>query len=405
MKIGINCQTILNPGHGERAGVGHYTYYLVKNLLKIDKKNEYVLFFDELISPSAVEKIIGKNKKAKAKFFPFHRHKHYLPFAYTHILFSAFVEKEKLDVYHAPANILPLNYKGKSVVTVHDLAIYAHPEWFPQNFIKRQVSKKLLVPQSIKKADKVIAVSKSTKKDIIKLFKTKPSKIEVIYEGVETEGIPDVSKVVCGTKDVRCREELFNRYNIKNDYVLFLGTIEPRKNLVPVIEAFGEVIKNNKNLAKKYQFVIAGARGWKFVKVFKAIEKVNKELLELYPERGSFIKYVGYVEHADKISLIGNAKCFVFPSLYEGFGLPVLEAMSLGTPVITSKISSLPEVAGKAAVLINPHNRKSIAKELEKILKSSPTRKKMSAAGKKQAVKFNWKNVARETLQVYKSLK
>jgi len=405
MRIGINCQTILNPASGENAGVGHYTYYLVKNLLRIDKKNQYVLFFDDLIGRDSVREIIGKNKNAEARFFSFHKNKLSIPFVYTHLLFSALVEREKLDVFHAPANIVPLNYKGKAVVTVHDLAIYKHPEWFPENFLKRRVSTKLLVPRAIKKAYKVIAVSESTKKDIVKLFKTVPAKIKVIYEGVDTVNIPDVEKIVCGTEEMSCQSDFLEKYKIKKDYILFLGTIEPRKNLVPMINAFGKVMKKNKALAGKYQFLIAGARGWKFVKTFKVIDKVNEELRKIYPDRGVFVKYLGYIPHRDKLPALAGAAVFVFPSLYEGFGLPVLEAMNAGAPVITSKISSLPEVAGQAGILINPNNEKDLERILEKVLKSPSLRKKMSREGKKRAGEFSWEKMARETLGVYKSLK
>ena len=162
MKIGIDCRTILNPGKGEQAGIGHYTYYLVKKLLKIDHKNKYVLFFDNRISNKAVKLIVGKSKNVQIKFFPFYYYKNYLPTAYSQILVGAFINREKLDLFHSPANIIPPRYIGKVIVTIHDLAIYKNPSWLPSNFLPKQTAAaKALVAKSLRRANKIIAVSAS----------------------------------------------------------------------------------------------------------------------------------------------------------------------------------------------------------------------------------------------------
>src|SRR3989344_1009011 len=168
MRIGIDCRTILNVLGGERAGVGHYTYYLVKNLLTLDKKNDYVLFFDNRFKDAQE---FQKYKNVKIKFFPFYQYKKYLPIAYSQMLIGAVLNRENLDLFHSPANTLPLYYQKKTVVTVHDLGIYKFPEFFPKKFLTRQtLATKILVPRSLLKASKIIAVSKNTKKDIIEEF-------------------------------------------------------------------------------------------------------------------------------------------------------------------------------------------------------------------------------------------
>lgn len=400
MRIGIDCKTILNPGYGEAAGVGHYTFFLVKNLLKIDKKNEYVLFFDNLLSKDAAEEMIAGAPNVKIKFFPFHQYKHYLPLTFSHLLTANAIEKEKLDVFHSPAYTLPLAYKGKSVVTVHDLAIYKNPEWFPKKFlIGQNFSTKILVPKSLKKAEKIIAVSKNTKKDITDIFKINPRKVEVIYEGVEFKSLPLKKETACGVESEICFEDLKIKYGLKDDYVLFLGTIEPRKNIVALVQAFCGLIYKNKNLEKKYQLILAGARGWKYKNVFKEIEACQKKLGE-----SGEIKYIGYVPGREKFSLMKGAACFVFPSLYEGFGLPVLEALSLGVPTITSDKSSLPEIAGQSAILINPEKGLEISSALEKILMDKNLRGELSKRGIVQVGKFNWNKCAEETLKVYEEV-
>ncbi len=396
MRIGIDCRTILNPGFGENAGVGHYTYFLVKNLLKIDKKNTYILFFDHLVSLAAVKEFIGKSKNVEIKHFPFHRFKKFLPYTYSHLLVSAFIGKKELDVFHSPANILPLKYEGNSLVTMHDLAIYKHPEWFPKKTLTNQsFSTKVLVPKSLKKAKKIITVSENTKKDIIKIFKIPAKKIKVIYEGVELRKLPVLGQQVCNLDKVACWSEVKETYSLNKKYILFLGTLEPRKNLVSLIKAFKKY-SDKYDEWKEYILVLAGAKGWKYNEVFKTIKKLKLQ---------SYVKYLDYIPARHKINLMRGASCFVFPSKYEGFGLPVLEAMSLGVPVITSKISSLPEITGKVAKLINPNSVQSIVTALNQVLSNVKLQKKMKQEGLKRAKKFNWQKTAEETLKVYKEVK
>lgn len=400
MRIGIDCRTILNPGYGENAGVGHYTYFLVSNLLKIDKKNQYVLFFDNLLSKNAAESMIAGSSNAAIRFFPFHRYKHYLPFAFSHILVSAALLKEKLDVFHSPAYTLPLSYKGKSIVTVHDLAIYKHPEWFPKKFlIGQNFSTKTLVPQSFKKAEKIIAVSEHTKKDLKEIFKIKDNKIKVIYEGVESRNVPEESEAVCGAEGKVCFDDIKVKYGLKNDYVLFLGTIEPRKNITALVRAFCSLSLKNRELGKNYRLVLAGAKGWKNEKIFSEINACKKK-----PGLEGVVKYIGYVPGKEKFSLMKYSTCFVFPSFYEGFGLPVLEAMSVGVPVITSDVSSLPEIAGEAAILVSPTETENISRALEKVLTDRDLQSELSKKGIIQAKKFSWEKCAEKTLALYEEM-
>lgn len=377
MRIGIDCRTILNPGRGEQAGVGHYNYYLVKNLLKIDKKNEYVLFFDWRVTNTRE----FKQKNTRIYYFPFSQYKKYLPFTYSHMLISATLVKEKLDVYHSPANVIPYMYPRPSVITVHDLAIYKHPSWFPPG---QKFSTKLLVPKSLHKAKKIIAVSQATKKDIIKLFKISSARIETIYQGVVTQRIGDAQKN---------KEYLRKKYKIKDKYILYVGTIEPRKNLISLLRAFSHLLHNYPKRFKDYQLIITGGEGWKAKDVFRTIKELDF---------GQRVKWIGYVSHDDKIALMKNASCFVFPTLYEGFGLPVLEAMSLGVPVITSKVASIPEVTGKAALLVNPNKVNELIEALNKVLGRVDLRRKMIKEGLEQAQKFSWPKCARETLAIYR---
>lgn len=426
MKIGIDCRTILNPHGGERAGVGHYTYYLVKNLLDIDDKNEYVLFFDSRFKNVAEFK---EHKNVTIRFFPFYQYKKYLPITYSQMLISAVLNREKLDVYHSPANIIPLPYTKTSVVTVHDLGIYKFPEFFPKKFLSRQVfSTKVLVPRSMDKASKIIAVSKNTKSDIIEEFGTVEDKIEVIYEGVLN------NREICS--NISNFDDIKSKYGIDNKFVLFLGTIEPRKNIVSLIKAFRNSRLVYDSPLKDHQLIISGTAGWSDQPVYKAIADANASILGIKEKRNGKerrngldirsqskkkkkeerrkgverrkvqpVKYIGYTPHGDKMALLCNTECFAFPSLYEGFGLPVLEAMSLSAPVITSNLSSIPEITGSnGAILINPNKESEISDALQQVATDEGLRESLAISGHKRSKYFSWKKCARETLEVYKSV-
>jgi glycosyltransferase involved in cell wall biosynthesis len=279
------------------------------------------------------------------------------------------------------------------------LAIYKNPDWFPSKFLVGQrFSTKKLVPESLKRAAKIIAVSEHTKKDIQEIFKINPEKIEVVYEGVEIRHIPGKREGMCGIETEVCFEDLKSKYGLKDDYVLFLGTIEPRKNINALVQAFCDLVQKNKDLGEKYQLILAGAKGWKHEKIFKKIGECQNKV------GSAVIKYIGYVPAHEKFALIKDATCFVFPSLYEGFGLPVLEALSLGVPTVTSDVSSLPEVADGAALLVNPEKIEEIANALRKIINDQDLRKRLGEAGMAQAKKFSWEKCTRETLQIYKDV-
>ncbi len=377
MKIGIDCRTILNPKGGEGAGVGHYTYYLVQSLLQLDHKNSYILFFDRRLPD--ISSFTRPN--VKVKYFPFSQYNRFLPFAYSHMLITAFLMKEGLDVFHSPISSVPLTYPKKTVVTVHDLAIYKNPAWFPSQIF----STKLLVPRSLKTADRIIAVSESTKHDLQEIFNVPSRKIKVIYEGV------DVKKIQLKSKKI----DSVSSFKIGKQYILFVGTIEPRKNLVTLVRAYKKLNQLGGGFAG-YELVIAGAKGYKHEELFAEIKSLGLS---------KNVKYLGYVTHNQKIELLKRASCFVFPSSYEGFGLPILEAMALGTPVVTSNISSLPEVAGKAAVLFDPEKEQTIVNALRKVLGDKQTHERLSQIGSRQAEKFSWEICASETIKVYESLK
>jgi glycosyltransferase involved in cell wall biosynthesis len=388
MRIGIDARTILNPERGEAIGAGHYAYQLIRHLLEIDKENEYVLFFDFRVREKDVAKFSRDN--VKIKFYPFSDYKKYLPGAYSEILGTATLAKEKLDVLHttSPLSRIPNTYRGKTVVTIYDLAVVKVPDVFP---VLARTKTRAMLGMAISRADKLIAVSASTKKDISEIFKCKEDKVQVIYSGFDKR---------LSEKSATPRAEVLKRYGLsENDkYMLFLGTIEPLKNITRLLEAFADFKKRFGTIEKEfnYKLVMAGKRGW-LAAEYKRLAKdlgIEKEVI-----------FTGYVVGDDLSPLFSGADFFVMPSLYEGFGTTVLEAFATGVPAILSNVSSIPEIAGDAAKLVNPLDTKEIADAMFQFSQSEELKNSYREKGKKQVEKFNWEKTARETLELYESLK
>ncbi|MDD4996206.1 MAG: glycosyltransferase family 1 protein [Patescibacteria group bacterium] len=388
MRIGIDCRTILNPEKGEGAGLGHYTYQLVRHLLKIDKKNTYFLFFDRSVQRKRLDKFRQKN--VLIKFFPFKQYKKLLPNDYTYFLINAALAREKLDVFHSPTPSLPLFYKGSSVVTVHDLFGYKLPELF--NGQESKIFGKT-IPDVLKKTDRIIAVSKATAKDLEEIFHLDKQKIKVIYHGLDQRFFKKRKSIEIN--------KIKKKYKIGDNYLLFLGTFEKRKNIIRLIGAYerwrnglvrGVALKKD---LSAYQLVLAGGKGQESENIRKRIKKSKYKKDIIVP---------GYIPSNDLGRLFSGATAFIFPSLYEGFGLPIIEAMAKRIPVITSNVSSLPEISQKAAFLVDPYNVAQIAQAINDILTNKNLNKKLKEKGSKRAKDFSWDKCARETLNVYKNL-
>lgn len=374
MRIGIDCRSILHPEGGEYAGVGHYTYFLVKALLEIDRSNTYVLFFNH-----GVDCAPFMRDNVECVHFPFSQYRRYLPLVYNHLIVPQILALHHLDVYHNPANIVPLGYFRPTVITVHDLAIYKNPNWFPG---RQWFAKYVSVPWSITRAKRIITVSDNTKTDLKLYFEVSDEKIKTVFHGVE-----DYS---CRVPNLHVVREFIK--TIPQPYFLYIGTIEPRKNLRRLIEAFALFVREHPDTP--HRLVLAGKKGWKYKSVFRALQRLSL---------GDRVRYVGYISMDEKIYLLKHAFCFVFPSLYEGFGLPILEAMSIGLPLITSNVGSIPELVIDNAFLIDPYDRRSIARALGAALSATPeSLTRLRSVGKNISQNFTWEHCARQTLEVYR---
>ena len=367
MNIGINALSIRN----QYAGIGVYTINLIKALSQIDQNNRYVLFlYPENYHGFKVEQDNFENVLVHAPF-----HKYYM---WEQLYLPFLVKKKQIDIIHGPRSVLPLLCKIKSVVTIHDLAFLLFPEvmkFNPFNYWS------VFVKRSALKADHIISVSESTKKDIVRSYNISEHKITVTHEACNNsfKRIEDESTL----------KRISQKYNLPERFILYVGTIEPRKNLNVLLEAM-DILKKKYNLDIK--LIMAGKRGWLYAGFFDTLQRLGL---------GNNVIFTGYVPDEDLPGIYNLAEVFVYPSKYEGFGFPLLEAMSCGVPVIASNVSSIPEVLGDAGILVRHDDPKEFAHKIYELLTDKEIRVKMSSKGFERIKFFSWEKVAKETLKVY----
>ena len=304
-----------------------------------------------------------------------------VPFLTRHVSLPIAATMKMADVLFCPANQSPLGWTGKTVVTVHDLTIYEHPEWFPSGGLDG--SARFLVPRSLRRAQAIIAVSEATKGQIERIFPDVVGKTVVVYPGaVSTEAV--------------------DRRPTASDTILFVGTLEPRKNLVNAIAAFDSFLRMHRDRATTTRFVIAGGVGWSAEPILEAIAQTNDAWRAV--AGGNVIRQVGYVSEDEKKSLYAQATCFFFPSWEEGFGLPVLESMSAGVPVIASNRGALPEVGGDAVIYVEPDDVEQMAFAIAQCVLMPEALGEMIAAAKARAGEFTWERTAREVLEIFEKI-
>ena len=371
MKIIIDISRILN----EKAGVGRYCRNLLHHILSKDSKNEYLLVGAYLKNAVAKKKILNEFKKdnVRLKIFPLpSRIKESLWQAKLPILANVL---PSADIYLALSFLdFPFWVKAPKVLIVYDLTTFRYPEHLGEKISADFNQKTKLACQA---ADKIIAISKATKNDLIELLKIPPGKIEVIYPG--RTDFRSVSKSLpSGLK--------------KQAFILTVGTIEPRKNLEGLFKAYALLPPN---LQEKYPLAVVGAEGWQTAKIFNTFNRLNL---------GGKVKFLGYVSDEVLARLYREAAVFCYPSLYEGFGFPVLEALSFGTPAVISRTSSLPEVAGRGALYVDPQDPKSISGGLERLLEHKEEAEGLRKLALIEAQKFSWEKTAHETLKVFERI-
>jgi glycosyltransferase involved in cell wall biosynthesis len=361
-----------------KTGVGHYTFELARALASIAPDDNF-----ELVAPSPHTTL---SADAAGPESPLNLHvspptvNRLNGRGWWPIGLPLYINKVPIELFHGTNYNVPLWNRCPTVLTIHDLSLLLWPQTHQQHLVRRA---RWRLPMMARVATAIVVPSQAVKREVCDHLKIRSSKIVVIPEAARNcfRQVP-----IAETNLVR------RRLKIEDDFILFVGTIEPRKNLLTLVRAFEELLRSTSRLP---QLVIVGGKGWLTHDFFAYLEHSVISNRVLFP---------GYLSDDDLRALYSSCQMFVYPSLYEGFGLPLLEAMACGAPVITSDIPSIRETVGNTACLISPTDSTELARVIMRLLKDAPERKKRSAAGIEHAMKFSWEKTASSTLDLYREV-
>jgi glycosyltransferase involved in cell wall biosynthesis len=369
MRIGVDATAL----PAQPVGAGYYILHLVRAFSQTDYGFEVIVFCHR-----QGLNLLGLAKSTHMKFIEVPDYTPAQRLLWEQTLFPACIRRAGVDLLHSLHYTKPLFSPTRSVVTFHDMTFFLYPGLHTR-------LKRLFFPAAIrasaKQADALIAVSESTRRDSIRILNISPEKITTTVLGVEPIFRP--------ITDERLLQAIREKYKLPQRFLLYVGLVEPRKNLPLLIRAFKRLLDGG----LEHSLVIVGRLGWGYEGVFRLIEECNLK---------DRVTFTGYIDRQELPFIYNSAEVFVYPTLYEGFGLPVLEAMACGTPVVTTDIASLPEIVGEAGLLTPVSDEVNLGKNIMNILENPELRQRLSMAGCERAAGFTWERTARETAQVYK---
>ena len=367
MRIGIDGIPLATP----KTGIGHYTFELAQELARLAPEDEF-----ELVAPVPVE--LGADGPANLRAM--HAPVNALRRRWWTIGLPLYVRQNKLALFHGTNYNVPLWQRCPTVVTIHDLSLLLHADTHPEHLVRRARRR---LPAMTRIATRIITDSESVRREICEHLNVAPEKITAVALAPRRAFHP--------IAEMEAREAR-RRLGVEDEFILFVGTVEPRKNLLTLVRAFDELLRTTD---QRPQLVIAGQKGWLNDELFTLIEQTAL---------GERILFTGYISDADLRALYSSCRVAVYPSLYEGFGLPPLEAMACGAPVITSRIPVIMETAAQAARLINPTDVRELTAALVELLTDAGARAHLASAGLKRAAEFTWARTAQQTLAVYREV-
>lgn len=375
LRVAINAQ-LLSPGNTYRnAGVGQYILRLLEHL-QPGSGEQFFVFVPSHLDRAALPERAGIRYVASA--LPTRRPE--VRALWEQTLLPAHLARLRVDVVHSPVNVLPAARLRGHVVTVHDLSFVTYPEGFPP---AKRLYQRWLTRLSARRASRVLTDSESTRRDLIAHFGAPPARVETVYPGVtEAYRRPPDAQV----RAVR------QRAGLSRPYYLHVGTLQPRKNLPRLVEAFAAAKRRGR---LPHALVLAGGKGWMYEELLRRVRELGLHDDVMFP---------GYVDVADLPAWYAGAEALVYPSLYEGFGFPVVEAMACGTPVVCSNVSSMPELAADAAVLVSPRDVQGLADALVRIAGDQELRRSLVERGRARAARFTWEATARGVQEAYRSV-
>jgi glycosyltransferase involved in cell wall biosynthesis len=372
MHIAINAHLLAHTRSFRRAGVSNYVEALLTHLGQIDRESRYSVYTTRGLGAGALG--LPPNFRVRPSLLPTINPRVRIP--WEQLVAPALMRLGGADVYHGVLNVMPLASPVPSVVTIHDLS----PFLFPQTFRRvNRIYTRWAIRVACRRAAYILAVSEFTKQEIVRWMRVPPERVVVTYDAADDRfAPPDPAEV----------EAFRAAKGLPAKFVLFLGTLEPRKNLTLLLDAYAMVARSI-----DAPLLIAGSRGWLYEPVLARAEQLGL---------GDRLRFIGYVDQAEQHLWYAAATAFAFPSLYEGFGMPPLEAMACGTPVVVSRSSSLPEVVGDAGLVVSPSDPEELADALHRVISDAALRDDLRARGLAQARRFSWRETAERTLEVYR---
>lgn len=364
MRVGIDARLV----YYHPAGISRYCQQLIRALADIEKQDQFVI----LQSRRDHRRLVSQeNFQHRPMWTPSHHR-------FEQTLLSLELRFTPLDVLHSPDFIPPFRRRCRSIITIHDLAFLLYPQFLTKSGARHYGQ----IDQAVRHTDHIIAVTESTRRDIVRLLGVPEQMITVIYEAPRRffHLLPDV--------DLKPR--LQRRFGLERDFVLFVGTIEPRKNVPTLLGAFQQLLDH---YHPEVDLVLAGAPGWLTDDIYALSDRLGLK---------GRVHFLGRVSDEELVWLYNAAQMLVLPSFYEGFGLPPLEAMACGTPVIVSNVSSLPEVVGDAGLLVDPTNANDLTVAIWRLLSDQVLREDLIAKGYRRVACFSWERAAHETLELYR---
>ena len=377
VRIGINAQKLSRSQSYHAAGSSRYVSNLVRELRAIDAPEQVIAYVREAHVPPE----LSPTRRFRIRPSRWPTDHPMARIAWEQLVLPRLLDADRVSLLHGPVNAVPLVWRGKSIVTILDLAFLAMPSAFNR---ANRAYLIWMVHLAARRADRVITISESTRQDVIRLLHVDPQRVVRVHLGVDARLRP--------IDDQRALAAFRSLHGLPDGYILYLGTIEPRKNLVRLIDAYAELRRRG---VTTWPLVLAGGRGWGDDPIFQRAEQTGL---------GESIRFVGFVRDDEMPLWYNAASLFVYPSEYEGFGLPPLEALACGTPVVASNSSSLPEVLGEAAVLVDPTATSAIVEGMQRLIEEESLRARLSSAGPPQAKAFTWQRMAGETLAVYRAV-
>jgi glycosyltransferase involved in cell wall biosynthesis len=369
----------------DRSGVGQYTKHLLEAMAQKHPENQYTVFAFRLLGRPLPEPVFKKNLPIAYRFIRFLPGRGYNLLRKLHLAPPIeILLLRKPDVVIFPNFVKwPLFSRTKSIVVVYDLSFINFSQYTQPRNLKYMLK---FVPTSVKKSDHVVTISNNSRREILEQYKVNPEKVSIVTPAVDHDRFFPRSK-----KEIEASR---HKYKLPRKYILYAGTLEPRKNIQGILQAYGSL---SEELLREYALVLAGGKGWKDEKIHEQIRALRSE--------GKDIKRTGYVPDEDLPQIYSGAAVFVYPSFYEGFGIPPLEAMACGVPVISSDNSSLPEVVGQAGIMVDANDTNRLAKVISEVLSDKKTADTMRRAGLSRAKEFSWESSAQAMIEVIESLK